>query len=170
MKLILLMAITADGKIAKDARQLADWTSKADKKIFVEETKKAGVIIMGLTTFQTIGRPLPGRLNVVLTRQPDKEKDIKGLLEFTALSPRELLAKLAKRGFSAVILGGGATINGLFLKENLIDEIWLTIEPRIFGEGLPLFKDADVNLDLELSEIKKLDRDVIQVRYKVKYV
>ncbi len=167
MKVILLMAVTVDGKIAKDAHQLADWTSRADKKIFVAETKKAGAIIMGLTTYQTIGRPLPGRLNVVLTREPEKEKNIKGLLEFTASPPQELLAELEKRGFSAVILGGGAAINGLFLKENLIDEIWLTIEPKIFGEGLSLFKGADVNLSLVLTEVKKLDRDVIQVRYKV---
>lgn len=60
-KVILLMAITLDGKIAKHTNQLAAWTSRADKKIFVSETKKAGVIIMGRTTYDTIGRPLPGR-------------------------------------------------------------------------------------------------------------
>lgn len=167
MKTILMMAITIDGKIAKSVNQLANWTSQADKKIFVEETKKAGVIIMGLTTYQTIGRPLPDRLNVVLTFEPEKEKEIPGVLEFTNRPPRVLLAELEKRGFSSVILGGGATINGLFLKENLIDEVWLTIEPRIFGEGLSLFQNADVNLSLSLLEIRKLDENVLQVRYRI---
>lgn len=162
------MAITVDGKIAKTTDHLANWTSKADKKVFVEETKKAGVIVMGETTYKTIGRPLPGRLNVVMSYAPDVSKNQPGILEFTNTPPRELLSELAGRGFSTVILGGGATINGLFLKENLVDEVWLTIEPKIFGEGLSLFKGADVNLDLEMIENRQLDANVIQVRYKIK--
>ncbi len=168
MKIILLMAITLDGKIAKHATQLTDWTSQADKKNFVEETKKAGVIIMGKSTYDTIGRPLPNRLNIVLTSKPNIEQNIPQQLEFTNLPPVELIKQLNARGYSEIILGGGATINSLFLKENLIDEIWLTIEPKIFGEGLSLFKNADVNLDLELTEIKHLDDNVIHVRYKIK--
>lgn len=168
VKVILLMAITADGKIAKHTAQLADWTSKADKKIFVEATKKAGVIIMGKTTYDTIGKPLPGRLNVVLDLEPDTSRNIPHQLEFTNLPPAELIKRLGERGYSEIILGGGATINGLFLKQNLIDEIWLTIEPKIFGQGLSLFKDVNVNLDLELIEVKQLDKNVIQVRYKIK--
>ena len=162
------MAITPDGKIAKHSTQLADWTSKADKKIFVEETKKAGVIVMGKTTYDTIGRPLPNRLNVVMSLEPDTSKNISGVLEFTNTKPKDLIKELGQRGFENIIIGGGATINGLFLKENLIDEIWLTIEPKIFGEGLPLFKGADVDLNLELIEVKNLDTNVIQLRYKIK--
>lgn len=161
------MAITADGKIAKYADHPATWTSKADKKIFVEETKKAGVIVMGQTTYNTIGRPLPERLNVVLTQKPDPVKNIPGSLEFTNTPPRQLADELKKRGFETIILGGGATVNGLFLNENLIDEVWLTIEPKLFGEGLQLFKGVDADVDLKLLEIKKLDENVLQVRYQI---
>lgn len=167
MKLILLMAMTLDGKIAKHANQFADWTSRADKKIFVAETKKAGVIVMGETTYNTIGRPLPGRLNLVLSLEPEKRENIPGSLEFIKATPKEIVTLLEKRGFETAILGGGATVNGSFLKENLIDEIWLTIEPKIFGDGLPLFNGADVNINLELLSIEKLDENVLQVRYKI---
>jgi dihydrofolate reductase len=167
MKVILLMAITLDGKIAQYATQPATWTSKADKKIFVTETKKAGVIIMGKTTYDTIGKPLPARLNIVMAFKSHESKNIPGVLEYTSRKPREILKDLSRRGFKQVILGGGATINGLFLKAGLIDEVWLTIEPRIFGEGLSLFKGANVDLELELLEVKKLDKNVIQVRYKI---
>jgi dihydrofolate reductase len=167
MKTILLMAITLDGKIAKNANQLADWTSKADKKIFVAETKKAGVIVMGETTYNTIGRPLPGRLNIVLSPEPQKKENIPDSLEFIKAEPNEICAMLEKRGFETMILGGGAMVNGSFLKENLIDEIWLTIEPKIFGEGLPLFNTADVNLDLELLSVEKIADNILHVRYRI---
>lgn len=167
MKTILLMAITLDGKIAKTASQLADWTSKADKKIFVAETKKAGVIVMGETTYNTIGRPLPGRLNLILSQEPQKKENIPDSLEFIKAEPKEICAMLEKRGFETVILGGGAMVNGSFLKENLIDEIWLTIEPKIFGEGLPLFNGANVDANLELISIEKIADNVLHVRYKI---
>jgi len=50
----------------------------------------------------------------------------------------------------------------------LIDEIILTIEPKIFGSGLGLFsKDLDVNL--ELIEVKKINDNSIMVKYKTIY-
>jgi len=167
MKTTLLMAITADGKIAKSANHLANWTSGADKKMFVEKTKSAGVIIMGLTTYQTIVKPLPGRLNIVLTPEPEKETSIPGSLEYTSALPQNILSDLEKRGYKEAIVGGGATINGLFLKNNLLDEIWLTVEPKIFGEGLNLFRGVETDLNLELLETVQLDKNVFQLKYKV---
>ena len=46
MKVILLMAMTLDGKIAKNDHHFPDWTGSADKKLFVEITKKAGEIFL----------------------------------------------------------------------------------------------------------------------------
>ncbi len=163
-----MMALTADGQIAKNTNHPANWTSLADKKMFIRETKRVGVIIMGKTTYDTIGRPLPGRLNIVMDLKADSQKDKPDLLEFTQKQPKQLLKELAERGYQEVILGGGATINGLFLKQNLIDEIWLTIEPRLFGEGLPLFKNVSVDLTLTDLRVKRLDQNVLQLRYKVK--
>ena len=75
MKLILMMAMTVDGVIAKNKKQNADWTTKADKRVFIEETKKHGVIIMGDTTFEAMGKkPLPGRLSLILSLEPEKYK------------------------------------------------------------------------------------------------
>ena len=167
MKVILMMAMTVDGKIAKDENHFADWTSKADKKSFVAETKTAGLILMGRKTYDTIGRPLPGRLNLIISRNPEEYENIPGELEYTNQSPKDILLDLEKRGFESVVLGGGASINSLFLKEGLIDELLLTIEPKLFASGLSLFKDISVDLDLELLEINKLSDNVLQLRYKL---
>ena len=56
MKVVLLMATTVDGIIAKDVDEFIDWTGKEDKKYFVKITKEAGVVIMGSTTYKTIGK------------------------------------------------------------------------------------------------------------------
>jgi len=59
MKTIIISCLTADGYIAKNSTHAAMWTSKEDKKRFIEVTKRAGVVIMGLNTWQTLGgKPL----------------------------------------------------------------------------------------------------------------
>lgn len=68
MKVILVAALTVDGKIGLTSDHFPDWTEPADKKLFMSVSKKAGVIIMGSKTFDTFGTPLPGRKHVVLTR------------------------------------------------------------------------------------------------------
>ena len=164
-----MMALTADGKIAKHSDHLADWTSPEDKKEFIQATKEAGVIVMGKKTFDTIGKPLPGRLNLIMALNPDKHKELEipGTLEFTNLPPKQIIEKMEKLGYKKIILGGGTTINSLFLKENLVDELKLTIEPKIFGAGMNLFDKVDVDLNLELIEMKKLNENTINIHYKV---
>nr|WP_319397102.1 dihydrofolate reductase family protein [uncultured Desulfobacter sp.] len=151
MQVILLMASTVDGKIAKDSSQLVDWTGKADKKYFVELTKKAGVMIMGSKSYDTLGSPLPGRLNIVMTRDKSRQSDQDNLI-FTDLSPAEILDDLGNKGYTSAALIGGATINTLFARDNLITQVHLTMVPRLFGSGLSLFApplDLDTALKLE---------------------
>jgi len=169
MKIVIVMAQTIDGKIGKDSEHEASWTSKADKKAFVAETKKHGALIMGSSTFDTIGRPLPGRLNLILTSKPEKYKDKvqEGLLEFTSGTPEEIVAMLEKRGFESAALGGGAKTNSAFLRAGVVDEILLTIEPLVFGSGINFTEGEELDLKLELIEQTKLDDDTIQLRYKI---
>jgi len=158
------MAITLDGKIAKSSDHFPDWTGKADKKFFMERTKQAGCLVMGSKTYDTIGRPLPGRKNVIMTRSPrDSEHEN---LEFTSQSPAKILEGLKEENFKEVILAGGAQINTVWTQAGLIDEILLTISPLVFGQGMGLFND-EVDLNLELCELTKLDENLVCVRYKV---
>ena len=170
MKLILMMAMTVDGIIAKTKTQNADWTTKADKKVFIEETKKAGVIIMGDTTFEAMGRKaLPGRLSLILSLTPEKYlgQEIPGQLEFMKATPAEVVKYLEDKGFKSAILGGGARTNSFFLKSGLVDEIWITVEPKIFGVGMNFTEGEDLDLNLELIESKEIGDNAVQLRYKV---
>lgn len=164
MKIILMMAMTLDGKIAKTSDHFPDWTSKEDKKLFAEISKKAGAVIMGDKTFFTFPSPLKGRLNVVFTleKNPAPQEGVKwvsGELE-------KVLRELEGMGYKEVILGGGAYLNGSFLEKKLIDEIIVTVEPKIFGEGLPLF-NGSFDIDLKLISCEKINGDSVVIKYQV---
>lgn len=163
----MMMAITVDGKIAKDSQQFANWTSREDKKLFVEVSNHHGVIMMGENTFNTFPAPLKNRLNVVFTRQ-ENPPVIEGV-KWVAGNPSQVLKELEELGYKSALLGGGAFLNAQFLKEKLISEIILTVEPKIFGTGLSLFSE-DIDVDLELLEVSKLNDNTIKLRYKPVYL
>jgi len=172
MELILLMAMTLDGKIARNSNEIVDWTGKADKKYFVEITQEAGVVIMGSRTFDTIGKPLAGRKNIVMTRNKSRNrKTKKENLVFTDQPPNEIIKGLQEEGFEKAALIGGAMINSLFVKENLITEIHVTLVPVLFGKGLSLFNDTlfdeSLNLKLEFKESRELDQGHLLLIYRV---
>ena len=169
MKVTVLMVMTLDGKTAKNSDQPnSSWISKADAKLFRDKTKAAGVIIMGNNTYQTIGRHLPSRLNIVITNEPESQVAIPDQLEFTNDEPGKILRNLKSRNFKEVIICGGAEINSLFLLDDLIDELWLTIEPKLFGRGLGLFNRMDLDQNLELiTDPERLGVNSVLLKYRV---
>jgi len=165
MNVTLLMALTLDGKIAKGPEHYPDWTGKEDKKLFAEISKNAGVVIMGSKTFDTFGKPLPKRKNVVLTRNKNRISEWENLV-YTDKKPPEILKELEKECYSNVILAGGATINSLFAREKLVDQIIVTVSPKIFGYGISLFTE-EISMDLELKEVERVGTDLVCLKYKV---
>jgi dihydrofolate reductase len=164
MKIILMMAVTADGKIAKNSDHFPDWTSREDKKMFAKVSKEHGVVIMGDKTFFTFPKPLPDRLNVVFTllENPPETENVK----WVTGEPEKILEELEKMGYKSAILGGGAYLNTQFLDRKLIDEIWLTIEPKIFGEGICVF-GGDFDVNLKLLGVEKISENSVVTKYKV---
>lgn len=166
MKVICVMAQTLDGKIAKSSDHFPDWTESADKKFFRAKTKEVGVMIFGRTTFETLPGVLPGRLSIVMTRRAGEWEEREENLVFTSLSPEKILGKLEKLGFDSAAVCGGAIINSLFAKKNLIDEFFLTVSPVVFGEGLGVFQEG-VEINLELLSSEKIGEKTILTHYKV---
>jgi dihydrofolate reductase len=163
MKTFIIAALSADGFISKDNTEPSiKWTSKEDTQFFREQTKKAGTMIMGRTTFETTGaKPLPGRRTIVYSR----DKKYEGV-ETTNESPKDLLARLDKEGVKEVAIVGGSSIYTLFAKEKLVDKMFLTIENVIFGEGIRLFNEK-VDVNLELVSSNQIGPNTIVLEYKV---
>ena len=164
-KLTLLMALTVDGRSGLDADHFPDWTGSADKRMFKSLSRKAGVVIMGSRTYDTIGKPLPERLKVVMTRKPERVSDHPNL-RYTDRPAREVLRMIADAGYTEAILAGGATINDLFIAADLVDELIVTFAPLTFGRGLGLY-NTPKTLRLVLLEHRSLDADTFMARYRI---
>ena len=163
IKAFIIAAVTADGFIAKDDKHSPfGWTSKEDKKRFVELTKKAGVVVMGSSTYATLPSSLKERVNIVYSRSKTFTD-----AEVTQDVPAELLRKLEDRGFKEVAICGGAAIYSMFMKANVVDKVYLTIEPIFFGKGIPLFTE-ELAAQLTLIKADQSDSGSLLLEYDVK--
>ena len=166
MNCFIIAALSADGYIARDSSAPSTaWTGKADKKRFVEISKRAGVVVMGQNTWKTFGgRALKDRLNIVYS--PERLADMPEGTETTTKSPSELLTELESRGFKEVAICGGSTIYTMFMKSGLVERLYLTVEPVVFGDGVRLFKEP-LDFKFKLDELVKTDNGTLLLDYSV---
>jgi len=95
-------------------------------------------------------------------------KDIKDYWNFIFVKNYiDLENRIKNFSFDKILIAGWAKLNKYFLENNLINEIFLDIEPFIFWWWLKLFDNISSNIDLELLEIKKYWKNSMQVHYKV---
>ena len=85
---------------------------------------------------------------------------------------KRVLAKLRSRfGIKTLLLEGGGKINGSFLAADVIDELSILIAPVADGAvGTPTLFDvgpASVRHRLRLISVKKLEHDIVWLRYKL---
>lgn len=167
MEITLYLAITINGFIGKEDGS-SDWVSDTDYPIFEQEIKNNGVVIMGRKTSEVNKEfmPFEKALNVVLTKDKSKYQDTDNII-YTDNDPETLLRDLEDKGYSKALVIGGNQISTLFLENDLIDNIIISIHPLVFGKGLSMFSPINIEKDLELVDVKKLKQDLVQLRYKV---
>ncbi len=68
MKVSLIAAVAENGVIGRDND--LPWKIRDDMRFFVEKTR-GHVVIMGRRNFDAMGKPLPKRTNIVISRDPD---------------------------------------------------------------------------------------------------
>ncbi len=159
-KFIAIAATTLDGKIAKDSRHLStEWTSEEDKKAFRELLRECGVILIGSKTFETAKGPLSKRNCIVLTRKVDGIKKENDKLVFLNTEKADLGKYIREQNFQKVAILGGAQVYAYCLENNLFDELYLTVEPIVFGQGINLFGDnLKENFQFQLQSIQQLNQ------------
>lgn len=164
MKVTMVLVSSLNGKLTMGSGpDIQSWASKEDFKFFSSLRDRHSLIIMGRKTYEAVREEIkldPKKMRIVLTREPSKyAKDaVVGSLEFTNETPVNLLKRLESKGYRNALVVGGSEINGLFLKANLVGELYLTIEPKIFGKGKPFVTEDDLELQMKLVRIRKLNK------------
>ncbi|PAW68510.1 MAG: dihydrofolate reductase [Verrucomicrobiia bacterium Tous-C5FEB] len=132
MHLVAIVAMTTDRVIGRNGT--LPWHLPEDLAFF-KRTTSGHPIVMGRKTFESIGRPLPKRRNIVLTRDPNWSAPGTEVIH----SPEDLTKLLDING--TVYLIGGAEIYQAFLPHT--DEILVThvLEPHAGDTYLPRFED-----------------------------
>jgi len=140
-QVVAIAAMTIDGKIALHSRHFTDWTSREDKSFLRAVLDDYEVIVLGNNTYQIGGAAFSKRKCIVLTRSNQTAQGKDGNLIFWSPTISSIEAVLEP--FRKVALLGGTQTYSYFLERDLIDELYLTIEPVVFGKGLNLFDCRD---------------------------
>lgn len=134
MNLSAIVATDRNGTIGKDGQ--IPWYLPADLKFF-KRTTMGCPVIMGRKTFVSIGRPLPGRTNIVLTR--DAFFTATGVVVVHSLE--EALAHPAvAEAEQAFIIGGGELYKQSL---DLVSTVYLTIVDADIEKGDAFFPKLD---------------------------
>ena len=157
MEIVLIAAVDINLAIGKDGT--IPWDIKEDLKFFKEKTENTA-IIMGRATYDSIGRPLPNRKNIVMT------KSIQGREGVTEVSSIEKALEEAIEYSKTVSVIGGEYIYKEFLE--MASEMLLT-EIDLDTDGDTYFPRWEESEWLEVSRESKID-DSQKINYEfVKY-
>jgi dihydrofolate reductase len=139
MKISLIVAVSRNGAIGLN-NQLP-WYLPDDLKYFKSVTM-GKPLIMGRKTFDSIGRPLPGRANIVLTRDPQWASDGVEVVQSLeqALVAGEIACEVAD--VDEIMVIGGEQIYRMTI--DLADRIYLT-QVDVDVEGDAFFPNIDLN-------------------------
>ncbi|QLC72853.1 dihydrofolate reductase [Pseudomonas sp. LPB0260] len=148
---LCLIAALADNRVIGRDNQLP-WHLPADLKHFKALTL-GKPIIMGRKTWDSLGRPLPGRLNLVVSRQPGLQ--LEGAEVFACLDGALQRAEAWARetGAEELMLIGGAQLYAQGLER--ADRLYLT-RVRLSPEGdafFPEFSERDWQLDSSSEQV-----------------
>ncbi|MCX7778825.1 MAG: dihydrofolate reductase family protein [Patescibacteria group bacterium] len=168
MKVILYATSTINGYIAKEKDE-TPWSNET-WQAYYDLVKEKGNIIVGKRTyeimkiideFEKLNYPFTVVVSSLVPPHQVNEKTI------FVNTPREALEVLKSKGFKEVIVGGGGILNSSFLRGDLIDEIYLDLEPLIFGRGIKLFSETETEAKLKLLAVKKITENVLRLHYQV---
>lgn len=157
MILASIVATDFNNAIGKDNKLL--WHLPADLKFF-KTTTMGCPIIMGRKTFDSIGRVLPGRKNIIISR--NKDLKIEGAEVYSSFEEMMKNVKVEK----AFIIGGADIYN---LSMPYVTEIYRTLVKHEFEADtfFPEIKFADFSLDWEEEHVadEKNEFDYVFQKY-----
>jgi dihydrofolate reductase len=139
----IIVATGENGEIGKDNKLL--WSVPTDLRMF-KKTTTGHSIIMGRKTFESLGKPLPKRTNIVVTRQ--SHLDIPGVNFVNGLEEALLLA--AKNGETEAFIIGGGQIYQEAMNKNLVNRLYIS-KVNFSGDADTFFHFAEKHFEKRSS-------------------
>lgn len=167
MRVRLVVVTDVRGIIARNENDPVTWSSAEDKRFFKQITTESGLVLMGRRTYESIGRNLPGRINVVMSGQ--KELNLPYRPNYLVSgTPQEIVSFLRDEGYNDMCVIGGQSVFTEFLKAGSLTDIYITVEPMIMAGNLNLFGEISNEWRLKLERVLKLnDAGTFNVHYRV---
>ena len=166
-KVVLGLGISLDGYIARPKGEV-DFLFMPKDYSMGPFFKTVDTAIMGRKTYE-VGKSMGGDFSYggiksyVMTRTlPPGERE--GII-FTRKSATELVREIRKSPGKNIWMMGGGELAREFLREDLIDELYIGVVPTLIGEGIPLFPPGFPQREFSLLENKTYSRGLIAVRY-----
>ncbi|UXP33896.1 dihydrofolate reductase family protein [Reichenbachiella agarivorans] len=174
-KLSLFIATSLDGYIAKpndDLSFLKLVEKEGEDYGYAKFTDTIDTLIIGRKTYDYVVREIGsshydnGERDVyIITRT---KKPNAGKTKFFTGNLSELVLQLKSESGKNIYCDGGAEIVNELLKNDLIDEMIISIIPILLGNGTRLFKDGRPEQMLEFVTSKTFDTGLVQLQYKRK--
>lgn len=143
----IIVAITENNAIGKDNKLL--FSLKKDLQNFREVTT-GQIVIMGRKTFESIGKPLPNRVNAVITR----EKQIDGVKIYTSLEEAIKTLNDEYPDKEIFIIGGGQIYKEA-LDNDLVDTLYMTKIKKEVLDADTYFPSIDYKKKWRISDVKR---------------
>lgn len=149
-KVKIIVAVTENDAIGRKGKLL--FSLKGDMKHF-KETTSDNVVIMGKKTFESIGKALPNRINIVLSRHKSEDSDT--LYWKTSLEEAITFAEQKYCDKEIYIIGGGQLYKET-LEKDYADAVYLTRIKQKVDDADTFFPKLDYNKDWEIKDVKSM--------------
>jgi dihydrofolate reductase len=164
--------MSLDGCLTRHQNPGTGFASAADHEFFRAALQTFDCSLSGRRTYEagreSILRARTGsRLQMVLTSTPERfEADaLADHLEFRNAGASTVLGELENRGRTRCALLGGARLYTEACVQGLLDELWITLEPVVFGQGTRMFEGV-VDFNFELVSSEPLSAHTLLVKYR----
>lgn len=152
---VAFVAASIDGKISLVSKAPPHWTSREDWHFFQKSLQSFDAVVVGRNTYQSVADRLRKRNTFVLS---NRLKTLQRRGTVTFVNPVNVqLAELLQGYKSVAVLGGGAVYR-FMLENGLLDEIFVTVEPLVFGRGKEMFAGGTRIVRVKLLSVKRLNR------------
>lgn len=171
MRVTIGMSCSMNGYIATmDGNE--DFLPNRNYEIMLEFLKDYDCLVWGNNTYKNVkswGGDYLTDLNntklVVFSKQDDESAN-ENVIYCNSLETFKHICE--ENNFNKVLVYGGAHINTLFLKNDLVDEIIISYNPYVLNKGINLFEGEHFEKELTLNKVVQEQEDIVQIWYKVK--